>query len=130
MRLLPESYWEEQPEMRFRWTANRLRMFLRLRMRRATTAEATTTMKTITATPMNVPLLCLSLVDTDSSDPAVSRLLHRSVINASEGHVVYIVWCEKRVSSIQRRRQNFAQGGGTGAWRTGSEVRGDKVIQK
>ena len=83
MRLLPESYWEEQPEMRFRWTANRLRMFLRLRMRRATTAEATTTMKTITATPMNVPLLCLSLVDTDSSDPAVSRLLHRSVINAS-----------------------------------------------
>jgi len=29
----------------------------------------------------------------------------------------------------QRRRQNFAPGG-TGAWRTGSEVRGDKVIQK
>jgi len=29
----------------------------------------------------------------------------------------------------QLRRQNFAQGG-TGAWRTGSEVRGEKVIQK
>ena len=30
---------------------------------------------------------------------------------------------------MQWRRQNFAPGG-TGAWRTGSEVRGDKVIQK
>jgi len=32
----------------------------------------------------------------------------------------------------QWRRQSFAPGGvgGTGAWRTGSEVRGDKVIQK
>ena len=34
------------------------------------------------------------------------------------------------MSSRQWRRQNFAPGGGTGAWRTGFEFRGDKVIQK
>jgi len=31
--------------------------------------------------------------------------------------------------SLQWRRQKFAPGG-TGAWRTGSDVRGDRVIQK
>ena len=37
--------------------------------------------------------------------------------------------CAQSDPPLQWRRQNFAPGG-TGAWRTGSEVRGDKVIQK